>query len=80
VSGLTAAVSQLRVTLTNLNHSYSDDLDLLLVGPQGQSVLLMSDAGATSLSPARTSSLMTPPEFPPRLGPDHLGDLSTQQL
>jgi uncharacterized repeat protein (TIGR01451 family) len=45
VSGLTGAISQLRVTLTNLNHTYPDDLDLLLVGPQGQAVLLMSDAG-----------------------------------
>jgi uncharacterized repeat protein (TIGR01451 family) len=45
VSGLTSVVSQLRVTITNLNHTYPDDLDLLLVGPQGQSVLLMSDAG-----------------------------------
>lgn len=45
VSGLTGAVSFLRVVLTNLSHSYPDDLDLLLVGPSGQSVLFMSDVG-----------------------------------
>lgn len=45
VLGLTAAVQQVRVTLTNLSHAYADDLDMLLVGPSGQSLLLMSDAG-----------------------------------
>ena len=45
VSGMTSAVFHLRVTLTNLSHTYPDDLDLLLVGPQGQTALLMSDAG-----------------------------------
>jgi uncharacterized repeat protein (TIGR01451 family) len=45
VSGLTAAVFRVRVTLTNLAHTYPDDLDVLLVGPEGQSAVLMSDAG-----------------------------------
>jgi uncharacterized repeat protein (TIGR01451 family) len=45
VSGLTAAVQHVRVTLTNLTHTYPDDLDILLVGPDGQGVILMSDAG-----------------------------------
>jgi len=45
VSGLTAAVQHVRVTLTNLSHTYPDDLDILLVGPNGQKVILMSDAG-----------------------------------
>jgi len=45
VSGLTAAVYQVTVTLSNIYHTYSDDLDILLVGPQGQTVVLMSDAG-----------------------------------
>jgi len=45
VSGLTASVHSVRVTLTNLNHSYADDLDILLVGPNGRGVMLMSDAG-----------------------------------
>ena len=45
VSGLTAAVQQIRVTLTNLSHTYPDDLDILLVGPNGAATMLMSDAG-----------------------------------
>lgn len=45
VSGVTAAVYQVRVSLTNLAHSYADDVDVLLVGPNGRAVLLMSDAG-----------------------------------
>ena len=47
VSGLTATVARVRVTLTNLTHSYPDDLDILLVAPGGQRVLLMSDAGGS---------------------------------
>jgi uncharacterized repeat protein (TIGR01451 family) len=45
VSGLTASVFHVRVALNNLSHSYADDLDVLLVGPGGQSTLLMSDCG-----------------------------------
>jgi len=48
VSGLTAAVQQVRVTLTNLSHSYPDDLDILLVAPNGAATLLMSDVGGES--------------------------------
>ena len=42
-SGL--AVGSLDVTLSNLTHSWPDDLDILLVGPSGARALLMSDAG-----------------------------------
>jgi len=45
VSGLTASVFHVRATLNNFSHSYADDVDVLLVGPGGQSVLLMSDCG-----------------------------------
>jgi uncharacterized repeat protein (TIGR01451 family) len=45
VTGLTASVFHVRVALNNLSHSYADDLDILLVGPGGQSTLLMSDCG-----------------------------------
>src|SRR5262249_33113715 len=47
VSGLTGALYQVSVTLSNLNYSFPDDLDILLLGPQGQRALLMSDAGGS---------------------------------
>lgn len=48
VSGLLGTVTRVRVILNGLTHTYPDDLDLLLVGPNGQSALLMSDAGDSS--------------------------------
>ncbi len=45
VAGLGGSVSQVTVTLANLSHPSPDDLDLLLVGPTGQKLVLMSDAG-----------------------------------
>jgi hypothetical protein len=52
VSGLTGVIAHLEVTLEGLEHTRLDDLDILLVGPQGQKVMLMSDAGgeATNLT------------------------------
>jgi subtilisin-like proprotein convertase family protein len=38
---------KVRVDLLGLTHSYPRDLDVLLVGPQGQKVLVMSDAGGS---------------------------------
>ncbi len=43
-------VSDLRVTLYDLSHAYPDDIDLMLVSPQGQALMLMSDAGGTSVN------------------------------
>lgn len=48
VSGLPQPVNGVRVRLMNVHHDEPDDLDLLLVGPGGQTVLLMSDAGGGS--------------------------------
>jgi len=45
VSGITGSVSQVQLTLLGLTHSWVGDLDFLLVGPAGQKVLFMSDAG-----------------------------------
>jgi subtilisin-like proprotein convertase family protein len=46
VAGLSGPITKLTVTLTNITHSHPDDLDVLLVGPGGQAVILMSDVGA----------------------------------
>jgi uncharacterized repeat protein (TIGR01451 family)/uncharacterized delta-60 repeat protein len=46
VSNLLGVISRVTVTLSNLTHTYPADLDLLLVSPSGEKVILMSDAGA----------------------------------
>ncbi|WP_137791445.1 proprotein convertase P-domain-containing protein [Bacillus sp. E(2018)] len=45
VAGLSGTVANVTVTLRNLTHSYLADLQILLVGPQGQNVILMSTVG-----------------------------------
>ncbi|MFM6011705.1 MAG: Calx-beta domain-containing protein [Dolichospermum sp.] len=45
VSGLSGNINSLKVTLTNLSHTFPDDIDVLLVGPTGTKALLMSDVG-----------------------------------
>ena len=46
VTGLNGTIRKVSVTLNGLNHDYPDDIDMMLVGPKGQTVYLMSDAGA----------------------------------
>lgn len=45
VAGLTGTITQVTVTLHNISHTFPQDIDILLVGPGGQNVILMSDAG-----------------------------------
>jgi subtilisin-like proprotein convertase family protein len=44
VSGFETNVADVEVTLSNMTHPAASDLDILLVGPGGQAVLLMSEA------------------------------------
>lgn len=46
VSGVAEPVEELRVTLTEFAHDWPADVDVLLVGPQGQNLVLMSDVGS----------------------------------
>lgn len=48
VSGLSGAISKVTVHLTNLSHTAPDDLDLMLVAPNGRRVVLMSDVGGAT--------------------------------
>jgi uncharacterized repeat protein (TIGR01451 family) len=48
ISGITAVVQRVRLTLPGFSHTYPDDLDVLLVGPGGQALAVMSDAGGAS--------------------------------
>ena len=45
---MVGTVSKVTVTLKNMNHTFPDDIDVLLVGPGGQKLLLMSDAGGSA--------------------------------
>jgi len=45
VSGVGTQLTAISVTLNNFSHAYPADVDVLLVGPNGQNVMLMSDVG-----------------------------------
>jgi subtilisin-like proprotein convertase family protein len=48
VGGVTGTVTKVTVQLLNISHTFPDDIDVLLVGPGGQKMLLMSDVGSTN--------------------------------
>lgn len=48
VSGQTGAIANLKVTLTGFSHQRPSDVDMLLVSPNGKSLVLMSDAGGSN--------------------------------
>jgi Ca2+-binding RTX toxin-like protein len=68
VSGLSAAVTDVDVTLNNVTHTFPDDIDVLLVGPQGQKVIVMSDAG--NGNPGITDATLTFDDSAPGSIPD----------
>jgi subtilisin-like proprotein convertase family protein len=45
VPGTAGTITKVTVTVYGLTHAWQNDLDILLVGPSGQKVLLMSDVG-----------------------------------
>jgi large repetitive protein len=48
VAGAPVTIGSMRVTLYDYSHSSPDNVDVLLVGPQGQKFILMADAGGTN--------------------------------
>jgi len=42
ISGITTTVAKVTVTLHELSHTYPNDVDVLVVGPEGQAVVLFS--------------------------------------
>ena len=47
VTGLENAATDVNVQLFSLNHTWPDDIDIMVVGPQGQNLIIMSDAGSS---------------------------------
>ena len=47
VSGVSGTVARVTVTLAEVSHPYPADVDVLLVGPRGQKVVVMSDAAGS---------------------------------
>ncbi|MEY3284357.1 MAG: hypothetical protein RIR86_2370, partial [Acidobacteriota bacterium] len=45
ISGLGVITTRVRVRLNAMNHTWPDDIDILLVGPTGARTILMSDVG-----------------------------------
>ncbi len=75
VSGVPNAFTRLEVQLNGFSHTFPDDVDILLVGPQGQRAILMSDAGGggpgvsgLTLSFAQTASNAIPDATAPGSG------------
>lgn len=48
VSGLTGNITNITVTFDNFNHTFPDDMDIMLVSPSGKSLMIMSDSGGTT--------------------------------
>lgn len=45
LSNVRGRITSVQVVLRNISHTHPDDYDILLVGPQGQKAILMSDCG-----------------------------------
>ncbi len=50
VSGFSGVVTNVTVTLWGFNQSWGSDVDVMLVGPAGQKVMLLSDAGSGNVN------------------------------
>jgi subtilisin-like proprotein convertase family protein len=57
VSSMTGTISKVTVTLNGISHTFPDDLDILLVGPTGANLLILSDVGGGSAASGLTLTL-----------------------
>jgi subtilisin-like proprotein convertase family protein len=48
VTGMTGAVTNVTATITGFSHTFPNDVDILLVGPSGQNVVLLADTGGST--------------------------------
>ncbi len=68
VSGFAQPVVKVTATLQNLTHRYPAELDVLLVGPGGQKVILMSYAGGGTANAVTNVTLTFDDDAPSGLG------------
>jgi subtilisin-like proprotein convertase family protein len=54
VSGLTGSVADVEVSLNDITYPFAQDLDVMLVGPQGGSEILLSGVGPNTGTPSAT--------------------------
>lgn len=47
VSGMTGTVTNVTVRFNNMNHTFTDDFDILLAGPTGANLIVQSDVGGS---------------------------------
>jgi hypothetical protein len=67
VSGLAGTVSKVTVTLHGVTHTNPDDLDILLAGPHGQPIEILSDSGEST---AISNMTLTFDDAAPTYAPD----------
>jgi hypothetical protein len=48
VTGIPSSPFRVTATLNGISHTATGDIDMVLVGPEGQNVMLMSDAGGSA--------------------------------
>ncbi len=48
IAGVLGTVTKVTVTLSNFSHTSPDDVDVMLVAPNGRRIVLMSDVGGTT--------------------------------
>lgn len=65
VSGVTEPIRDIRVRLTNFTHTNTANLDICLVDPSGNKVMLMSDMGSAMAFPGVTNTTMQFSDFYP---------------
>lgn len=84
VSNVVGSIVKVSATLSNLSHAFPDDLDVLLVSPSGDPVMLMSDAGESTDMTSQTLTFSVdaadsapdgPGVFVSPLQPSNYGDL-----
>jgi len=64
VSGFETKIADVNVSLSVLTHPTASDLDILLVGPGGQTVLLMSEAAGPAANDSPTFDDQAPNQVP----------------